>query len=381
MPACVIGHDHERIPAPNDWLFMTALLLLLSLAVPTDSLPPDSVGQQVGLRAHAGFIIPHAPDLRAIAQTRPVGLELSYSRTTFSRAAYERCNCFARVGAYLSYVAFGNPAELGRTYGAGGYFEPLIRYGRPLYFSLRATAGLAYLTRVYDAGTNPRNTFFGAPLSGLLALSVSAHYRLSSRLHGSATASYNHISNGGTRQPNRGMNFPTAALGVTYVADPVHPPSPAHWPRPVLSRRLTTRLVAFGSVRTLPQTASFAEQAAYVWGLTATAGYRISRFHALTGGLEVVNDGYQREQLRRASVRAGHRQLGLLGGYELWLGRYVFATHLGWNGYQPPGLTDGRVFQRYQLLCTLRNRYLLGIGLKAKLNVAEGFELRTGLQF
>lgn len=362
---------------------MNTVLMLLNFVAATDPAPPDSVGRQVGVRVQAGFIIPHAPDLRTISQTRPVGVELTYSRTALSRAAYERCHCFARVGAYVNYVTFHNPAELGRTYGMGGYFEPLIRYRQPLYFSLRATAGLTYLTRVYNAEINPRNAFFGTPLSGLLALSVSTQYRLTDRLHLSATVSYNHISNGGTRQPNRGMNFPAVGLGVTYVADPLPFPNASQWSRPALTNRFTKRIVAFGSVRMLSGAGLFPEQAAYLWGLTATAGYRFSRFHAVTGGLEIVDDGYLRGQLRRANVTANHRhrQLGLLGGYELWLGRYMFTTHLGWNVHQPAIPTDGRVFQRYQLLYTLQSRYLLGIGLKAKLNVAEGFDIRMGLQF
>lgn len=359
---------------------MNPALTLLSLLA-AGPVPPDSVEQQAGLRVHSGFIIPHAPDLRAISQTRPLGVELTYSRTTFSRVAFERCNCFARTGAYLNYITFLNPTELGRTVGVGGYFEPLIRYRHPLYFSLRATAGLAYLTRVYNVDTNPRNTFFGAPLSGLLALSASTHYRVTNRLHLSLTASYNHISNGGTRQPNRGMNFPVVGLGLTYVADPASFPDVNQWSRPVLNRRFTKRIVVFGSVRTLPQTINFPERAGWAWGLTATAGYRVSRFHAFTGGLEFADDGYVREQLRRMNVTASHRQLGLLGGYELWLGRYVFTTHIGWNARQPAVRMNERIFQRYQLLYTLHNRYLLGVGLKARLNVAEGFEVRIGTQF
>lgn len=359
---------------------MSSALPLLALLSAADSAPSDSVEQQVSVRLHGGFIIPHAPDLRAVSRTRPVGVELTYSRIAFSRAGYERCNCFARVGAYVNYVTFRNAAELGRTVGVGGYFEPLIRYGKPLHVSLRATAGLAYLTRVYNADTNPRNTFFGAPLSGLLALSVNGHYRLTGRLHLSATVGYNHISNGGTRQPNRGMNFPTAGLGLTYVAHPALLPNPDRWSRARLSKRFTGRVVGFGSVRTLSKTGLFPERTAWLWGLTATAGYRTSRFHAVTGGLEVVDDGYVRQQRQRMSSIANSRQLGLLGGYELWLGRYVFSTHLGWTVNQPSALTDGRMYQRYQLLYTLRTRYLLGIGLKARLNVAEGFELRMGVQ-
>ena len=360
---------------------MTTGLLLMSLVATTNPTPADSVERQFGIRLYRGFIIPHAPDLRDISQTRPTGIELTYSRTAFSREAYERCNCFARVGAYANYGAFGNPAELGRTYGAGAFFEPLIRYRQPLYFSLRATAGLAYLTRVYNAETNPRNTFFGASISGMLALSAGAHYRLTDRLHLSATASYNHISNGGTRQPNRGMNFPTVGLGMIYVANP-HPfPNPRMWVQPALHRRLTTRILTVGSARVLPKTSSASEQVAWVWGITATAGHRLSQFHAVTGGVEFLDDRYVRGQLRRKNITTNHRQLGLLGGYELWLGRYIFSTHLGWNVYQPTGLLGSRAFQRYQLLYMFRKRWLIGVGLKARLNVAEGFEARMGLQF
>lgn len=359
---------------------MNAALTLSGLLAVWQPVPADSVQKQVGLQAHTGFIIPHAPDLRSIAQTQPVGVELTYSRTSLHRAAYERCNCFARVGAYVNYVGFNNPLELGRAVGAGGYFEPLIRYRKPLYFSLRVTAGLAYLTRVYEARTNPRNTFFSSPLSGMLALSASVHHRLSDPLQLSATAGYNHISNGGIRQPNRGMNFPTLALGWAYRFNPTPFPNPERWSAPAPGRRFVGRVMSFGSVRVLPQTTAAPERAGWVWGLTVTAGYRASRFHAFTGGLDYVDDGYLRGQLRRDGRMDSHRQLGLLSGYELRLGRYVFATHAGWNVVQPASLLNGRLFQRYQLLYTLRKRYWLGVGLRARLNVAEGFDGRIGVE-
>lgn len=355
--------------------------LVLSLVAASAVAQPDSVQQQIGVQLHTGFIIPHAADLQAISQTRPVGVDVTYSRTSLRRAAFERCNCFARVGAYANYYAFNNPAELGRTFGAGAFFEPLIRYDKPIFFSVRATAGLAYITRYFDAGTNPRNTFFGAPLNGLLALSASAHGRLSRHVQATLTASYNHISNGGTRQPNRGMNFPTLALGLTYIPRPLTYPNARQWVKPALSNRFTARLTPYASIRTLPQTDVFAERATWLLGLTGTAGYRLNRFNALSGGLEVVNDGYVREQARREGQRPESWQIAVLGGYELWLGRYVFATHLAWNAYQPAIILDGRAFQRYQLLYTLQNRYVLGLGLKARLNVAEGFDIRLGARF
>lgn len=356
---------------------MNAILLLGQLLMA----PADSVQEQIGVQVHTGFIIPHAPDLRELARSRPTGLELTYDRLVLRRRAYDNCHCFARVGAYASYFAYNNPAELGRTVGAGMFFEPLINAGKPVSFSVRATAGVTYLTRVFDAQTNPRNTFFGTPVNGLLALSARAHLRLNPHVQLTVGANYNHISNGGTRQPNRGMNFPTASAGLTYIPRPLSFPDTRPWTRPALTTRFMGRIMPFASIRTLPQTGTFPERATWLLGLTATAGYRLNRFHAVSGGMEFVSDGYVREQRRRTSQTPDRWQAALLGGYELWLGRYVFATHLGWNAYQPTGLSNGRVFQRYQLLYAAGPRLRLGIGLKAKLNVAEGFDIRAGVAF
>jgi hypothetical protein len=342
---------------------------------------PDSVQKQLSAQFHAGFIIPHAPDLRAISQSTPVGVTIEYSRINLRRSAFERCNCFARIGAYAHYISFNNPAELGRTFGAGAFFEPVIRYGKPLSFSVRASAGLAYLTRYFDSVTNPRNTFFGAPLNGWLSVSAAAHLRLSVHMQASISANYNHISNGGSQQPNRGMNFPTAAVGLIYTLQPQPFPDPKHWPKPALPNRWVYRLMPFGSIRTLPQEGLLPERGTWLLGLTATAGWRFNRFHAVSGGTELVSDGYIREQRRRENLSPDGWQAALFGGYELWLGRYVFATHIAWNLYQPDSVPDGRIFQRYQLLYALRPHVWLGVGLKAKLNVAEGFDVRVGVEF
>lgn len=352
------------------------LSTLLITLLDTTALPERQA--QLSVQTQAGFIIPHAADLRAIAQSTPVGVSLEYSRTNLSRAAYERCNCFARIGTYLNYTTFNNPAELGRTVGAGAFFEPLIRPQHRLFFSIRATAGLAWLTRVYNEQTNPRNTFFSAPLSGLLALSAATHLRLSSHVQVSLSANYNHISNGGTRQPNRGMNYPTLGLGLTYVPRPLPLPNPRHWERPRLTHRQTARLMAFGTVRVLPRADAFSEQSTSLLGLTGTYGYRLSRFHALSGGLEVVRDGYMQAAGRRQGQPADPWLLSALGGYELWMGRYTFTVHLGGDLYRPAGFAAQRLFQRYQLLYSLGQHGQVGIGMKARLNVAEGFDLRLG---
>ena len=138
------------------------------------------------------------------------------------------------------------------------------------------------------------------------------------------------------------------------------------------------RLTVFGTVRVLPGGDVFAEKSTSLLGFTGTYGHRLSRFHALSGGLEVVRDGFMRASLQRQSLGARPWLVSALAGYELGMGRYTFALHLGGDLIRPDSFTTPRLFQRYQLLYRLGQNLQVGVGMKARLNVAEGFDLRLG---
>jgi len=163
---------------------------------PLDTLAQNS--QQLGVKAFLGISIPDR--VTPMSNQPPAGFEINYSWVGTSRKSWETCNCFAKTGFYANYYTFNNPVALGRTVGAGLFFEPLIRYRHKLYFSVRTSAGLTYLTRVYNAETNPTNTYFSLPLSAMIAVGANVHYKFSDQLHGVASLHYNHISNAGTEK-------------------------------------------------------------------------------------------------------------------------------------------------------------------------------------
>lgn len=363
--------------------FISQLLVIL-----TTSAQPDTTRRTAsptlldfGIQGHTGFILAHSAAIASLANSRPVGGELTLSRMRLTQKAYEACNCVARVGAYASFVDFGNPPVLGQQFGTGVFFEPLLAYGRRVQLSVRATVGVSYLTRVFDAHTNPDNLFFSMPLSFWLGLGLQTRTRLTNRWHLTLAANYNHISNGGTRQPNKGMNFPTLSVGLGYALKSGIIPRRNQWVRQPLTQRWTARALLVGTVRVLPQTDAFPEQTETVWGLMATGGYRLNRFHALTGGLEFTQDGFVRGQIRRDGRQTNAAQLAVLAGYELWQGRYSFTIHGGWNLLEPGDPYTEPFFQRYQLLYRISNRITAGVGLKAHAQVAQGFDARLGIGF
>ena len=170
-----------------------------------------------GLKAHYGFIISHSEEVKPISQTNPYGIQLEYSRLKTSDKAWKSCYCYGRTGLSLAYFNYANPRVLGSSYNLLYFVEPYFTYKGPLKFSLRGSIGATYLNKKFDATTNPENLLFSSHFSFYLALSLSLNYHLNEKYAINLSANYNHISNGGQKQPNKGMNFPTVSIGVDRV--------------------------------------------------------------------------------------------------------------------------------------------------------------------
>src|SRR5690606_38922491 len=78
----------------------------------------------------------------------------------------------------------------------------------------------------FDPVSNPSNIFFSVPVNFLVFLASSMEYRFSPAWSGQFSLSYNHISNGGQKQPNKGINYPMVGFGVNHFFSP-----PAELPR------------------------------------------------------------------------------------------------------------------------------------------------------
>ncbi|NJO90852.1 MAG: acyloxyacyl hydrolase [Chloroflexia bacterium] len=96
-----------------------------------------------------------------------------------------------------------------------------MRFQKKLGFGIRSGVGISYLTTVYDEINNPDNQFFASHIAFLLLVEFKAKYKINKKLELTASFCYNHISNGGIKQPNYGMNFPTLTFGADYHFNPI----------------------------------------------------------------------------------------------------------------------------------------------------------------
>ena len=323
------------------------------------------------------------PDhIRPVSAQTPVGFEFRYSRLYTDQSSWEQCQCFYRSGFLLNAYTFRNPVALGKSVGAALFFEPILVQSARWGLSLRALAGITYVSRQYDPIYNPGSSAFGTALNGLIGASFITRYNITPTWRLLVGLDYKHISNAGIRLPNQGLNIPALSVGLVHHTGIVtRLPNLRQRPASTAYKRWMARALAFGSVKVMEATTANPQQGYPIFGFDLLAGYHLTRTHVLSGGLEWLDDRYFKEQIRRWTGRHESYQQGtLLAGYEFWQGHFVFTAHWGWNLIRPRSYQPD-TYQKYGLLYRLTNGLTGGVAVKAYGENTKNIHLLLGMTF
>lgn len=360
--------------------FISAFVILLGLhviIVPAQS--PETINPSVlGLRSHLGFVIIHSRDIRPMKNTYPFGIGIDLKKRYTSRKTWETYGCYPMIGFSFTYWNFNNPEILGQGMSALFFVEPFFGFRRKVNVSLRAGLGLAYLGNPYDEVENPQNLSFSSHLGFPLLLSINLNYQLNPELNLNIGACYNHISNGGVKYPNKGINYPSVAFGLDYYIKPVkYQEFPKmDWRDDTLSRKRHDVFIFLALTGIEAD-----EKAQYVvFGVALNFSYRVARISAMNAGFEWVVDESLKKRIERDSLDVDYQRGSLLFGHEFLLGRFVFSQQLGVYLYDPYHRNDP-VYQRYGLNFKVSKKFFIGINLKAHRHIADFMDLRFGVSF
>jgi hypothetical protein len=348
-------------------IILTFLTLQEGLYAGSDSVKLD----YIGMHTHYGFIIPHSRSIRDISDTNPYGFEVSYNRLHSSAEKFRVFNALWSSGLRLQYFNYQNPDILGEVISLSIYAEPVVLHKRNFIISVSGGTGLSYHTKVYDEIENPLNMFFSSRLAFPLYVDIRFKYKVADKYFISLSPSYNHISNGGIRKPNKGMNFPTLSLGIErfYQAlptyDKLHPKvSDQTKPSPFFI------LQALSSVKVIGGHGGAPEKTAFIYGLHARYSYPLGIIYSVNGGMEFIRDGYIKQSLLAEQRQADHKSLALTLGQDFLLGKMIFTQFLGIYLYSP-FIPPDPVYQKYELAYRFNKHLSAGVFLKAHLHVAE----------
>lgn len=323
-----------------------------------------------------GQVLIHSEDLRPVGDSYPkaLGLELGWHRV--SKASWEACLCYPKTGISITYWDFDSPTVLGQGLTGLFFLEPVFGAQNKLSFSIRGAFGLSYQNKPYDDEQNPDNFSYSTRLAFPLQVGIAANYRIGSDWIVDAGMRYNHISNGGLKQPNKGINWPTLSLGVSKYFD-----TPEFYRRPKEDWRKSStpkkRLegVLFG---TYQKTAS----GKFIWSGGAAALYstQVARISALVGEVEYNYDAFQAELGKIQENRGDGHTAGIAVGHEFILGKYRFGQRFGAYIIKPVTRKQD-VYQRYSITYLLADKWSFGVSLKAHGHVADFLDVRVGKIF
>ncbi len=331
----------------------------------------DSIFVYAGIQSHYGFIIPHSAVIKDISHTRPYGFEINYSRLHTSYNDWRIFNAYWISGFESGYFNFQNPDILGSIFEIGIFAEPILRYRRNRLLSIRGGAGFSYHGKIYDEIENPLNHFFSSRIAFPLYVDLRLKQRIASNCFLTLSGCYNHISNGGFKLPNKGMNFPTLALGIEIYQKKIPNLqsgfSSGHKEK-INETLLNIQLLT--SVKVLGKTEDLSEKPAFIIGFHSRVSRRISPFYALNAGAECIFDYYIKETIQREQSDLDFKRLAVTVGQDFLLGKIIFTQYFGAYIYSPY-TANHKIYQKYELLYHFSNKFLMGVFLKAHLHVAE----------
>lgn len=329
--------------------------------------------QSVELSGDYGFLFLHSQDIRPIGQSYPWGIGAEYSYWLLKDKHWEDCHCYPRIGINLSYHNFDNTEVLGYGFPLYGFLEPWFRLMPNVFYTLRGGMGYSWASQPYDAETNPKNLSYSLHFNPFVmvgtgfGVKLNKHWRLSTQIR------YNHISNGGQQEPNKGLNYPSGNFSLSYSLDELAFKQRPKVPMDELEKQRALVVNAFIAGKAID-----ASRVTYaVPGVAVRYSQQFGRTSAWVVGTEYINNLAYRKRIEKQGLDEHHHQLNLLLGHEFLLGNFTFSQLIGiyvvrdydrWPDW----------YQRYGLQWFFWNNFSAGTAIKVHGHEAEFLDFRLG---
>ena len=345
----------------------------------TDSLTHKSTGRQPSIFSKAigiqhGFIFAHSEAVQNTSGANPMGVEISLAWQRNDSATWALCNCFPRKGLLLSYYDY-DTRILGKGITAAYFLEPTYRISKNILFSFIGSAGLSWLTNPFDSINNPTNQSYSQYLNGYLRVGIGLWFQLNDQWWLNSSINYHHESNGGMKRPNKGINWPTAGIELSYQKKS----------RPFYSgNRTNEKFWKHHSLRWdagifgVPRRATDDDGNRIhklLVGANLQAAKQVGRINTLTLGTEIYHDEELRLRLKRDSLDASAMKAGILVGHEFLLGKFLFSQRLGYSVLDQTPYYD-KLYHRWGLQYRINKNIGVGFNLQAHRQVADYVDLR-----
>ena len=354
-----------------------SLALLLSFfycsshAQLTDEYKKSSPSSWVyALRGDYGNVIVHTPNVKPIAGAKPYGIGFEISKQATDSATYHLCSAFPRVGFQFEFFHYGTPI-LGNSGMISYFIQPVYRLNKFMNFFYRGAFGLCYSDNPFNPNSpiDTLNQNYSLRYNPYLQIGAGLGIKVSSHFSIDISGTFDHISNGNIKRPNRGLNWTTTSLALIYNPNgnslpKLHRVHDKYWK----TRPWEYRAGALYVFKQDYAGFSMGYQRMFAAGGFVEAAKQIGRIHGFVAGVQVYQNEFKNDlqdpfapvwQNKHSSILAG-----VYAGHELLMGRFIFSQVIGkYITPHPNFYTD--LFHQHSLRYLINKHWQIGYALRA----------------
>lgn len=242
--------------------------------------------------------------------------------------------------------------------------------------SLKLGGGLAWISKPFNAETNPKNTLIGTRFNALLNLNFQQQIRLSDRLLADAGIGILHVSNGGITLPNLGLNIPNINVGLRYII--TEAPVMVRSVKDSSSKKIDWSVHATVAIKQYPWIGG---SHYLINGFQMEGAKRIGNSTSIGAGLAFFYNRTIRKYHMPTYLDSNTKKLqaGIFLSYEHFLGRLSIPVQVG--GYFYNASKSGGIFQQYGLRYLVTRHLLAELLLKSHMGQADFIHSGFGYKF
>ena len=353
------------------------LLSLQSALGQTDSSFLHSLSASI--RIHYGTFMDNQAKLQYVQDARTVLGEIDILSRTNGTHPWQQWSNYPDLGLAFLYGQSGANVYVGHLAALMPFVDFHLFPSKTVSTNLRLALGPAWVQRAFNPETDYQNLVIGSHLNACLNIILSEDIRLFPQTTLNLGFSFTHISNGGIKLPNLGLN--TGALSVGFRYDLFPEQKRRRWPLPPEKKKVSYYFYSYVAGK---QSIAL-ESAVYlvnIFNLEALKDF--SRTGRAGGGINMTLDRANANEVPRSPIyawnrSASHWQASIYAAYEYVLGNLSFPLQVGYYLYNNYPVNS--IYQNYGVRYRFATHWTAGFALKAHLGNGDFMQWGLGYKF
>ena len=323
-----------------------------------------------------GFFIANQPKSLYLRDDHSQMIEFNLLTQTVGKRQWEHESRFPRLGFSLLHGGSGSRQYLCRVTALYPFIQfPLLRRHRS-ETSFRLGAGLGWVQKPYDKETNYKNLMIGTHLNAVIGMRLQTEWIVTPNLYFNLGLAFTHLSNGGIRLPNLGLNIPALSGGIR-----LSPRSKQIEQKVKQLQRMPKTSLYLHANYAVKQVYPLESEIRSVYIITAEMNQRITSVSTVSGGLNLSYDrSLYKEAVNAATYVFSNSDLrlqaSLFAGYEHFAGRLSVPVQLGIYVYNKYPI--GKLYQMIGLRYKVSPKLTASVLLKAHFGKADYIQYGLG---